>query len=313
MNPQTAVINDDVNGTPRELLPVLTKIRKDMRKAAGTLDAREARYLVDLYYQMQENRLRAAGQIRAIQKSETEEPHETLSWFLGQAEILEASIKMALGEFAESRAVGRWSLSICGIGPVIASGLIAHISMNIWRCATSVTNRCRPEAPCSAACRHEPTQTASRIWRYAGLDPSSTWEKGQKRPWNAALKVLCWKAGQSFVKVSNLEKDFYGKLYQQRKRLETERNEAGAVLLLQFGEALGDAAHSFTPKCSATAKMSLSPRPHMFMRMILSFGNCLASFCVKARACAGSNAGMMPSCLAQSWKASSASLSVAET
>lgn len=228
MNPQTAVINDDVNGTPRELLPVLTKIRKDMRKAAGTLDAREARYLVDLYYQMQENRLRAAGQIRAIQKSETEEPHETLSWFLGQAEILEASIKMALGEFAESRAVGRWSLSICGIGPVIASGLIAHISMNIWRCATSATNRCRPEAPCSAACRHEPTQTASRIWRYAGLDPSSTWEKGQKRPWNAALKVLCWKAGQSFVKVSNLEKDFYGKLYQQRKRLETERNEAGA-------------------------------------------------------------------------------------
>ena len=44
----------------------------------------------------------------------------------------------------------------------------------------------------------------------------------------------------------------------------------------------------------------------MFMRMILSFGICLASFCVKATACAGSKAGMMPSCLAQSWNASCA-------
>lgn len=48
-----------------------------------------------------------------------------------------------------------------------------------------------------------------------------------KRPWNASLKVLCWKAGQSFIKVSNNPNAFYGVIYRQRKELEIERNEAG--------------------------------------------------------------------------------------
>jgi hypothetical protein len=69
--------------------------------------------------------------------------------------------------------------------------------------------------------------TAGHIWRYAGLDPSVKWEKGQKRPWNARLKVLCWKAGESFVKVSGREDAFYGQIYVQRKQYETERNERG--------------------------------------------------------------------------------------
>ena len=183
------------------LIP-LQKLGKDIRIAARTLSPREARYLTDLYYQMQDNRIRAAGQIRAIEKSEEKEPHLTLDWFMMQAETLEGSIKNALGEFARGYKVGQWSQGICGIGPVISAALIAHIDA-------------------------AGSNTVSRIWRYAGLDPSVRWEKGQKRPWNAALKVVCWKAGQSFVKVSNLEKDFYGKLYQKRKALEIERNEAG--------------------------------------------------------------------------------------
>jgi len=48
-----------------------------------------------------------------------------------------------------------------------------------------------------------------------------------KRPWNAALKTLCWKASQSFVKVHNSEKDFYGHLYAQRKQVEIAANDAG--------------------------------------------------------------------------------------
>lgn len=48
-----------------------------------------------------------------------------------------------------------------------------------------------------------------------------------KRPWNASLKVLCWKAGDSFVKVSNNPHAFYGVLYRERKLLEVERNNEG--------------------------------------------------------------------------------------
>lgn len=48
-----------------------------------------------------------------------------------------------------------------------------------------------------------------------------------KRPWNASLKVLCWKMGDSFVKVSNNPHAFYGVIYRERKVLEVERNDAG--------------------------------------------------------------------------------------
>ena len=53
------------------------------------------------------------------------------------------------------------------------------------------------------------------------------WEKKTKRPFNAKLKVLVWKIGESFVKVSNNDNDVYGHIYKERKELEDERNEAG--------------------------------------------------------------------------------------
>jgi hypothetical protein len=67
--------------------------------------------------------------------------------------------------------------------------------------------------------------------RFAGLDPTREWLPKTKRPWNADLKHLCSKIGESFVAVAGREGDFYGKLYAQRKALEQERNEAG-----QFAE-----------------------------------------------------------------------------
>ena len=61
----------------------------------------------------------------------------------------------------------------------------------------------------------------------AGLDPTVTWDKGEKRPWNAKLKTLCWKIGESFVKVSGRDNDIYGHVYTERKALEIQRNDAG--------------------------------------------------------------------------------------
>ena len=71
--------------------------------------------------------------------------------------------------------------------------------------------------------------TVGHIWSFAGLDPTKTWEKGQKRPWNSSLKTLCWKIGQSFMKFSNQEECFYGHLYRERKAREIARNEAGEL------------------------------------------------------------------------------------
>lgn len=174
------------------------RLGRDIRKAAEGLSAREARYLVDAYYLLQENRLRADGQIRSM----SDEPNSVLNWLADQNATLEDQVKGALDRYTKAHPMGEWMRSIKGIGPVIAAGMLAHIDIT--------------RAP-----------TAGHIWRYAGLDPSVTWNKGEKRPWNARLKVLCWKLGESFVKVSNHEAAFYGKLYKERKEYEIARNERG--------------------------------------------------------------------------------------
>jgi len=89
-----------------------------------------------------------------------------------------------------------------GIGPVLSAGLLAHIDI-------------------------EKAPTVGHIWSFAGLVEGQVKQKGVKLPWNADLKVLCWKIGESFVKVSNNPKDIYGHIYAARKGYETAKNEAG--------------------------------------------------------------------------------------
>lgn len=175
------------------------RLSRDIKVAAATLGRDEARFLVDAYYTAQEDRKRTANQSRALGKSE--EPHATIDFFLSQFSTTEKEIAKALDTYSANDPLGQWARSIVGIGPVIAAGLLAHI--NIDR-----------------------AQTAGAIWRFAGLDPTAEWKKGQKRPHNAKLKVLCWKIGDSFVKVSGNEDALYGKIYRQRKEYEVERNEA---------------------------------------------------------------------------------------
>lgn len=178
----------------------VSRLTRDLREAAKTLNDDEARYLVDAYYMMQENRIRADGQVRAM--GESAEPNSVIHWLSDQNSVLESQIKGALDRYTASHPMGEWMRSVKGIGPVISAGMLAHIDIH--------------KAP-----------TAGHIWRYAGLDPTSKWEKGQRRPWNAQLKTLCWKAGESFVKVSGDESAYYGQVYVARKQYEIARNESG--------------------------------------------------------------------------------------
>ena len=169
---------------------------RDLRNASITLNDKEARYLVDLYYQVQEFRLATANQCRSM----GEEPHETLMHFQDQFFQLERDIKRALDAYTEGSAVGRWCKSIVGIGPVLAAGLLAYIDI-------------------------EKAPTAGHIWRFAGLDPTVEWKKGEARPYCAGFKTLCWKIGKSFVKVSNNKNDVYGHYYKARKAYELSKND----------------------------------------------------------------------------------------
>jgi len=191
------MLNSAINSDP---IPdeAVVRLSRDLAKAAATLSEDEARFLVDAYYTMQANRIRSAHQSRTL--TEAEEPHEVLKWLTSNDMKLERQIARALDIYSASKPLGEWARSIRGIGPIIAAGLLAHIDI-------------------------EKAQTVSQIWRFAGLDPTRKWERGEKRPHNAALKALCWKMGESFVKVKGSDDDIYGHIYDQRKTLEQEKND----------------------------------------------------------------------------------------
>lgn len=189
--------------TQKETFMMFDKLSKDIKNAAVTLSDQEARYLVDTYYQFQDYRIRSMNQCRKLNTEDgVSEPNETLLFFASQFNILEQQMKSILESYVKSKPIGQWLLSQVGIGPVIAAGLMANIDIH-------------------------KVQTAGQIWAFAGLDPTKEWKKGELRPWNARLKVVCWKAGDSFVKVSNKENAVYGKVYKEKKAYYIKKNEEG--------------------------------------------------------------------------------------
>jgi len=194
--------DDDLQFRDPEVLASVVRLTRDLRDAAITLTDAEARFLVDYYYITQEDRKRAKGQERDLLKAN--EPHSLISWLATQTSTLEKQVRAAIDAYTTHHPMGDWMRGIYGIGPVITAGLLANIDIH--------------KAP-----------TVGHIWAFAGLaaDGQKPWIKKTKRPWNASLKTLCWKTGDSFVKFSNEDQCYYGKIYRERKALEVSRNEAG--------------------------------------------------------------------------------------
>ena len=181
-------------------IPPLERLRRDLRAAAEKLSDAEVRYLVDLYYQMQSVRIGTGNQISSMSKHD--EPVAVIGWANDNMRTIEDEIKTALDIYTDNdpTGMGSWAKAHHGIGPCIAAGLLAHIDIS-------------------------KVKTVGGIWRFAGLDPTSKWEPHTKRPWNAALKTLCFKLGESFVKFQ--DKSGYGKLFVKRKAEEWARNLKG--------------------------------------------------------------------------------------
>ena len=176
----------------------VSRLSQEEREASEQMPANVARYIVDAYYQAQNHRIRSHQQIVSEHRDSA-----IVTRILTDAQRSERTYRTALGRYAAAHTPGQWSLTQKGIGPVIAAGLLAHI--NIEQCLN-----------------------VGPLWRFAGLDPSlPRASKGEKRHYNTKLKVLCWKMGESFVKVSGHEDAHYGKVYLIRKEREVARNEMG--------------------------------------------------------------------------------------
>jgi len=124
------------------------RLTADLKEASKLLGAKEARWLVDTYQSIQKLRIAVGNRIEAA--SLEGEPASVLNWNLGNLLILEGDITAAIKVFSNSYASGVWLQGICGIGPILAAGILATFDIRT--------------AP-----------TVGHWWRYAGLDPTLRW------------------------------------------------------------------------------------------------------------------------------------------
>lgn len=245
------------------------RIDKDTKKAIQdiAIDRTQMRYLIDIFYQVQDSRIEAQNRIRAISQGKDSAPDRAttaiLEWDLGNLMIREAELKKIIENAVRSCKIGQWLIAVNGIGPLIAGGLIAYLDIDKAKHATSfhqyagLNDNNRPWLGAEKSktivngimgSRTEPTEDdlymvyAQTGWPVDFLEQSLTFDAdGKKRKWtkenlikavslipyNKRLKVLCYKIGEQFVKISNKKNSLYGRLYKERKALEIARNEAG--------------------------------------------------------------------------------------
>ena len=184
-----------------DFIPV-DRLKKDLRASAAMLSKQEARACVDAYYQMQDDRIRSAGRVRAL--DESGEPHAILDWLCTQSGILEKQLLAALDRYSMGHPIGRWMRSVRGVGPVIAAGYLANIDIT--------------RAP-----------AVSNIWSFCGVAPGRDRKvKGEKIHFCPSMKRLTFLVGESFKRLGKDDEEaYYRRVYDVRKKYEAEKNENG--------------------------------------------------------------------------------------
>ena len=257
---------DLLRAEDQELWEVPKFLRADLVEAARTLSRQQARYHVDTYYELQHFRIQSQNQTRGLSESGepntlTDYLHErfhqlerqiqreldvwTQATPIGQWMRAQVGVGpvLAAGFLAQLNAdppptVGHW-WRFCGLDP--SSEWLgqekARMLVNDAKAAGCET----PEEAldfCSNMLRRRPENIRGmaltlRLFNGTGPGPETrlSWANLTaalaKRPWNARLKVVCWKLAQSFVKCSGRPACRYGQLYKQRKAYEMERNAQG--------------------------------------------------------------------------------------
>lgn len=214
-------------------LPEVESLERAIRMSAKELPPDEAKLLVLLYYQLQEHRIATGNQARSGGNN------PILLHYHKQLSELEKSLPSLLGKWADSQIIGKWAQTQVGIGPVMAAGLLAHIDVAKF-------------------------PSVSHLWSFAGQNPEAIWGKGQRRPWNAQLKVLCWKISDSMVKLKNNPNCYYGHIYAHRKEIEVSRNENG--MFAEQAAAVLEKRKIRDPKTRAIYESGHLPPGHLDMR-----------------------------------------------
>lgn len=227
----------------------------------GTSDNNSARMLVDMFYSMQEMRKRTANQVLAIrQGADPAGDKEGPQFILAQMQTMEDNARLFLQTYVQGHPLWPWFAAVPGIGPVLAAGLVAHLGGrplpptvgHWWRFAGldpsqqwlgqdklkslwdtldgDLEMRTRtlsyrigrdPETVIRDATTNHKTGEVSSLTKAKALKALA------RIPYNRPLKTLCWKIGDSMVKLGGRQDAFYAKFYRDRKAREIARNENG--------------------------------------------------------------------------------------
>lgn len=257
---ETTTTKPVITKKPKTETVPIKKLTKYIKNTAIVgVSKNDIRFVIQSYYQIQKYRISLAGQIRAINQSDDDDKeHELLDWLFSNMVQLEEEIKKAVKAYVEADIVGQWLLKIVGIGPIIAGGLLCYLdpnkapSVSHYYSYAGLNDNNNPwlgkEQAKKVVHDHVSTKCTDQELMELALATNrhftrvlemATDDKGKrsrvrlvkemsKPPYNTDLKKLCWKVGESFVKVSNKPNSLYGRIYRERKALEEAKNEVYA-------------------------------------------------------------------------------------
>jgi hypothetical protein len=180
----------------------MPKLDKESVLRLSNINADGARLIVASYYAFQDNRKRSDMQVRHLGDRDGDDAALFMKYIADSHAEVEGTIEKLLDKYSMTSPVGRWARAQDGIGPVIAAGCLAHLNITL--------------AP-----------SAGHFWSFSGLNPEQVWEKGQKRPYCADMKQICFHMGECFKRLSGNPDALYPGLYKTQKRIVEERNRSG--------------------------------------------------------------------------------------
>lgn len=147
----------------------------------------------------QRHRIQMGNRITAVTQGRSSVETATIQHYMDRFEALEKEVACEIAETVKDHEMWPWFKSVKGIGPGLAGCLLAHVDI-------------------------EKANSVSALWKYAGMGVTDGEHdrprKGEKLPYNAELKRICYLIGTSFLKSNSPYRAEYdeAKAYYQRTK-----------------------------------------------------------------------------------------------
>lgn len=150
----------------------------------------------------QRERIRMGNRVAAVEDGRSHVEIATIERYQARFADLENEVTCEIAQTVKEHEMYDWFRRVKGIGPGLAGCLLAHIDI-------------------------EKANSVSALWKYAGLAVNDQGvadrpTKGQKLPYNAELKRICFLIGASFLRAGSPYRDEYdeAKEFYRRTKLD---------------------------------------------------------------------------------------------